>query len=66
VSEHDQHHQHNKERHEEHREEVRREHKDAERRQDAEQGLAPTWPRWILILGLVLTLLVVLIWTILL
>jgi hypothetical protein len=64
VSEHDQRHQHDKERREEHREEVRREKKDEERREDAEQGLTPTWPRWILVVGLV-TLLAVLVWTLL-
>lgn len=60
VSEHDQHHQHHKEEHERDRKEKRDE------EQKREQHAAPVGsvlPRWLLVIGIVLILTAVLIWT---
>jgi hypothetical protein len=64
MSEHDQHHQHRKEEHEHERKEKKHEEHKREEHADSDKPLI--YPKWILIIGLVLTLTAVLVWTFLL
>ncbi len=63
VSANDQHHQHRKEEHEHERKEKK--HQEREREQHPDRLRPVVYPKWLLIIGIVLMLAVVLVWTLL-